>query len=115
MQYTQVEKDYRTALRCDWERFITRAGAFTGSEDSFHAVNSSLGFNLAKTVGPLIRDIEELERHASQRELLVGTLYRKTGDQEEVIDRLNSRTETQARRIKELEATYEPADLPEMP
>ena len=115
MQYTQVEQDYHKALRGDWERFITRAGAFTGSEDSFHAVNSSLGFNLAKTVGPLIRDIEELELHASQRELLVGTLHRKSRDQDEAIDRLNSRIETQARRIKELEAKYEPADLPEMP
>ena len=111
MEYTQAERDYHKSLRGDWERFLTKAGGFTGTEDSFHAVNRSLGFNLAKTVGPLLLDIEELELEASQKALLVGSLYRKSRDQDETIDKLNSRVETQARRIKELGA----ADVPEMP
>jgi len=61
MGYTEVEQEYREGLRNGWERFLTQCATFDGSQDSFHAVNKLLGFNLAKSVGPLILDIEKLE------------------------------------------------------
>jgi uncharacterized coiled-coil protein SlyX len=104
MLYPQTENDWRTAMRRDWEGFLTKAAEFDGTEDSFHAVNSSLGYNLAKAVGPLVLDIERLELAASQRELLISTLYRKSVDQEKTIDKLSDQGTAQQKRIKDLEA-----------
>ena len=102
-----TDAGWRDAIHEDWQRFLTECGRFTGTLESFREVNKTLGYNLAKCVGPLIQDIERLEKEAAQRNTLIQTLYTTAKTQDENLDALNIQTETMAKRIKELETLYD--------
>jgi len=111
MGYTEVEQEYREGLRNGWERFLTQCATFDGSQDSFHAVNKLLGFNLAKSVGPLILDIEKLELSVSQKEILIRALYRKIDEQDKAMEKAIAKIEKQREYIKLLEIKDDTSDL----
>ena len=104
---TPTDAGWRESIRKDWQRFLTECGRFTGTLESFREVNKTLGYNLAKTVGPLIQDIARLEQEAAQRNSLIQTLYTAAKNRDEELDALNIKTETMAKRIKELETLYD--------
>ena len=104
---TPTVTGWRDAIHENWKRFLTECGKFTGTLESFREVNQTLGYNLAKAVGPLIQDIERLEKEAAQRNTLIQTLYTTANARDENLDALNIQTETMAKRIKELEELYD--------
>jgi methyl-accepting chemotaxis protein len=102
-----TEAGWREAIHEDWQGFLAKAAQFDGTVDSFHAVNQTLGYNLAKAVGPLIQDITRLEREAAQLNTLIQTMHTRAKTQDERLDKANVQTETMAKRIKELETLYD--------
>jgi regulator of extracellular matrix RemA (YlzA/DUF370 family) len=102
-----TEAGWRDAIHEDWQGFLAKARQFGGTLESFREVNQTLGYNLAKSVGPLIQDIERLEKEAAQRNTLIQTLYTTAKARDENLDALNIQTETMAKRIKELEVLYD--------
>ena len=102
-----TDAGWRDAIHEDWQGFLAKARQFGGTLESFREVNQTLGYNLAKSVGPLIQDIERLEKEAAQRNTLIQTLYTTAKTQDENLDALNIQTETMAKRIKELEVLYD--------
>ena len=102
-----TEAGWREAIHEDWQGFLAKARQFGGTLESFREANQTLGYSLAKCVGPLIQDIEKLEKEAAQRDTLIQTMYTRAKTQDERLDKANIKNETMAKRIKELEVLYD--------
>ena len=89
-------------LKEDWNRF-KRACSELVDTQAFHAINNVLGFNLAKACGPLLLEVERLDKQVA---FYSGALSKRTEELRELTEQYGALD----KQLKNLEKRLTPAE-----